>query len=52
MGVEEEFLLRFGDTTIKPNQIQLAGGGFPVTGKQSLKLINGIILLLYLMVLQ
>ena len=33
MGVEEEFLLRFGDTTIKPNQIQLAGGGFPVTGK-------------------
>ena len=33
MGVEEEFLLRFGDVTIKPNQIQLAGGGFPVTGK-------------------
>lgn len=33
MGVEEEFLLRFGDTTIKPNQVQLAGGGFPVTGK-------------------
>ena len=33
MGVEEEFLLRFGDTTIKPNQIQLAGGGYPVTGK-------------------
>jgi hypothetical protein len=33
MGVEEEFLLRFGDVTIKPNQIQLAGGGYPVTGK-------------------
>lgn len=33
IGVEEEFLLRFGDVTIKPNQIQLAGGGYPVTGK-------------------
>lgn len=33
MGVEEEFLLRFGDVTIKPNQIQLAGGGYSVTGK-------------------
>lgn len=33
MGVEEEFLLRFGDVTIKPNQLQLAGGGYPVTAK-------------------
>lgn len=33
MGLEENFLLRFGDVTIKPNQIQLAGGGYPVTGK-------------------
>lgn len=33
MGVEEEFLLRFGDVTIEPNQLQLAGGGYPVTAK-------------------
>lgn len=33
MGVEEEFLLRFGDVTIAPNQLQLAGGGYPVTAK-------------------
>lgn len=26
MGIEEHFLLRFGDVTIKPNQIQRAGG--------------------------
>lgn len=32
MGIEENFLLRFGDVNIKPNQIQLAGGGFQVTG--------------------
>lgn len=32
MGLEENFLLRFGDVTIKPNEIQLAGGGYPVTG--------------------
>lgn len=31
MGIEETFLLRFGDTTIKPDQLQLAGGGYPVT---------------------
>ncbi len=33
MGLEENFLLRFGDVNIKPNQIQLSGGGFPVTSK-------------------
>lgn len=33
MGLEENFLLRFGDVNIKPNQIQLAGGGYPVTSK-------------------
>lgn len=32
MGIEENFLLRFGDVNIDPNQIQLAGGGFQVTG--------------------
>ena len=26
MGIEEHFLLRFGDVTIKPNQIQRSGG--------------------------
>lgn len=26
MGIEEHFLLRFGDVTIRPNQIQRAGG--------------------------
>lgn len=26
MGIEEEFLLRFGDVTVKPNQLQVAGG--------------------------
>ncbi|PYF76987.1 DUF1735 and LamG domain-containing protein [Pedobacter nutrimenti] len=31
MGIEENFLLRFGDVTIKPNQLQLAGGGTPLT---------------------
>lgn len=32
MGIEENFLLRFGDVNIDKNQIQLAGGKFPVTG--------------------
>lgn len=32
MGIEENFLLRFGDVNIDPNQVQLAGGGFQVTG--------------------
>lgn len=26
MGIEENFLLRFGDVTIQPNQLQIAGG--------------------------
>lgn len=26
MGIEENFLLRFGDVTVKPNQLQMAGG--------------------------
>ncbi len=26
MGIEETFLLRFGDVTVKPNQLQVAGG--------------------------
>jgi len=33
MGLEENFLLRFGDVNIKNNQLQLAGGGYPVTTK-------------------
>lgn len=33
MGIEENFLLRFGDVNIKPNQIQLAGGGYQITGQ-------------------
>lgn len=32
MGIEENFLLRFGDVNIDKNQLQLAGGGFPITG--------------------
>lgn len=32
MGIEERFLLRFGDVNIDKNQIQLAGGKYPVTG--------------------
>lgn len=32
MGIEEHFLLRFGDVNIDMNQIQLAGGKDPVTG--------------------
>lgn len=31
MGLEENFLIRFGDVTIKKNQIQLAGGGYQLT---------------------
>ncbi len=31
MGIEENFLLRFGDVNIDPNQLQLAGGGYPAT---------------------
>lgn len=38
MGLEENFLLRFGDVNIKPNQIQLSGGGFPVTSKTEFEL--------------
>lgn len=26
MGIEENFLLRFGDVTVQPNQLQMAGG--------------------------
>lgn len=32
MGIEENFLLRFGDVTIGKDQLQLAGGGYPLTG--------------------
>lgn len=32
IGIEENFLLRFGDVNIDPNQIQLSGGGYQVTG--------------------
>lgn len=31
MGLEEHFLLRFGDVKIDPNTLQLAGGGYPVS---------------------
>jgi hypothetical protein len=31
IGIEENFLLRFGDVNIEENQLQLAGGGYPVT---------------------
>ncbi|MDR0421407.1 MAG: DUF1735 and LamG domain-containing protein [Proteiniphilum sp.] len=31
MGIEENFLLRFGDVNIEANQLQLAGGPYPVT---------------------
>lgn len=31
IGIEEHFLLRFGDVNIEANQLQLAGGGYPVT---------------------
>lgn len=36
MGLEEHFLLRIGDVTIKNDQLQLAGGGYPVTAANSL----------------
>lgn len=35
MGIEENFLLRFGDVTIGRNQLQLAGGGYPLTGTEN-----------------
>ncbi len=31
MGIEENFLLRFGDVNIHKEQLQLAGGGYPLT---------------------
>ncbi|MBK5722745.1 DUF1735 and LamG domain-containing protein [Dysgonomonas sp. Marseille-P4677] len=31
IGLEENFLLRIGDVTIDNSQLQLAGGGYPVT---------------------
>lgn len=31
IGIEERFLLRFGDVTINKEQLQLAGGGYPLT---------------------
>ncbi len=31
MGIEENFLLRFGDVNIDKSQLQLAGGGYPIT---------------------
>lgn len=31
IGIEEHFLLRFGDVTINKEQLQLAGGGYPLT---------------------
>ena len=33
IGVEENFLLRFGDVTCDPNQLQLAGQGVSITSK-------------------
>ncbi|MDR1882279.1 MAG: DUF1735 and LamG domain-containing protein [Prevotella sp.] len=36
MGLEENFLLRIGDVTINNNQLQLAGGGYPVTSVKGL----------------
>lgn len=33
IGVEENFLLRFGDITCDPNQLQLAGQGVSITSK-------------------
>lgn len=36
MGLEENFLLRIGDVTIDNNQLQLAGGGYPVTSVNGL----------------
>lgn len=38
VGLEEHFLLRFGDVTIDKNQLQLAGGGFPVTSNTRFEL--------------
>lgn len=35
MGIEENFLLRFGDVTIQPSQLQVAGGDTAVTAPQS-----------------
>lgn len=31
IGIEENFLLRFGDVNIHKEQLQLAGGGYPLT---------------------
>lgn len=36
MGIEENFLMRFGDVNIDPAQLQLAGGGYPVTSTEPL----------------
>lgn len=33
MGIEEYFFMRFGDTSIDPAQLQLAGGKYPTVGK-------------------
>lgn len=33
MGIEEYFFMRFGDTSIDPSQLQLAGGKYPTVGK-------------------
>lgn len=36
MGIEENFLMRFGDVGVPNNQLQLSGGGFQVASSQSL----------------
>ena len=33
IGIEENFVLRFGDVNIEPDQLHLAGGGYQVTGQ-------------------
>lgn len=38
IGIEEHFLLRFGDVTIPKDQLQLAGGGYPVTATTKFEL--------------
>ncbi|CAM3610048.1 DUF1735 domain-containing protein [Elizabethkingia occulta] len=35
MGIEENFLLRFGDVTIQPNQLQMAGGNTATTASSA-----------------
>lgn len=36
IGIEENFLLRFGDVGVDPNKLQLAGGGFQLASSNGL----------------